>query len=62
MLGFHERALVESLLENYHQELRPLVGNNSQPTDVNISLRLVQIFEMVGDSDYNIGTYFVQAF
>ena len=61
MLGFHERGLVENLLENYHEELRPLVGNNSQPTAVNISLRLVQIFEMVGELNYNIGTYFVQA-
>lgn len=46
VLGFHERVLVENLLENYHEELRPLVKNNSQPTAVNISLRLVQIFEM----------------
>lgn len=62
MLGFHERVLVENLLENYHEELRPLVKNNSQPTAVNISLRLVQIFEMVGDSNYNTGTYTVQTF
>ena len=47
-MGLHERVLVENLLENYHEELRPLVENNSQPTAVNISLRLVQIFEMVG--------------
>ncbi|XP_020615938.1 acetylcholine receptor subunit alpha-L1-like [Orbicella faveolata] len=46
VLGFQERALVENLLENYHEELRPLVENNSQPTAVNISLRLIQIFEM----------------
>jgi len=49
VLGFYERVLVEKLLENYHEELRPLVQNNSQPTAVNISLRLIQIFEMVGE-------------
>jgi len=57
VLGFHERVLVENLLENYHEELRPLVENNSQPTAVNISLRLIQIFEMVRELKFNIGTY-----
>ena len=60
MLGFHERVLVENLLENYHEELRPQVENNSQPTAVNISLRLIQIFEMVRELKFNIGTYIVQ--
>ncbi|XP_068705894.1 neuronal acetylcholine receptor subunit alpha-2-like isoform X3 [Montipora foliosa] len=43
---FRERELVEKLLENYHTGLRPIIGNSSQPTRVNISIKLVQIFEM----------------
>lgn len=46
LMGFHERALVEKLLKNYHTGLRPIIANSSQPTPVNVSLRLVQIFEM----------------
>ncbi|XP_073251624.1 neuronal acetylcholine receptor subunit alpha-2-like [Porites lutea] len=46
VMSFQERALVEKLLENYHTGLRPVISNSSQPTTVNLSLRLVQIFEM----------------
>jgi len=48
-MSFQERALVEKLLKNYHTGLRPI---SSQPTTVNLSLRLVQIFEMVSKIDY----------
>lgn len=51
-MSFHERALVEKLLENYHTGLRPIISNSSQPTTVNLSLRLVQIFEMVSKIDH----------
>ena len=47
VMGFHERELVEKLLEHYHTGLRPVITNSSKPTLVNISLKLVQIFEMV---------------
>ena len=51
-MSFQERALVEKLLENYHTGLRPVISNSSQPTTVNLSLRLVQIFEMVSKIDH----------
>ena len=62
-MALHERDLVEELLEHYHTGLRPVVKNSSQPTPVKISLRLVQIFEMVGESmKIYVGTFSVQAF
>lgn len=57
VMGIHERALVENLLEHYHTGLRPVVENSSQATSVNISLRLVQIFEMVSPSKKNRHVY-----
>ncbi|XP_029194823.2 neuronal acetylcholine receptor subunit alpha-7-like [Acropora millepora] len=49
VICFHERELVEKLLQNYHKGLRPIPANSSRaksPTLVNISIKLVQIFEM----------------
>lgn len=45
-MSFHERDLVKKLLDHYHKGLRPIITNSSHPTPVNISLKLVQIFEM----------------
>ena len=56
VICFHERVLVEELLAHYHTGLRPIIANSSQPTSVNISIRLVQIFDMVS----TIVTYSVQ--
>ena len=56
-MSFQERALVKKLLENYHTGLRPIISNSSQPTTVNLSLRLVQIFEMVSKIDHRHSMY-----
>ena len=47
VLGTQERALVEGLLEQYNSWRRPVTSSSSEATLVNISIRLVQIFEMV---------------